>query len=208
MKLPSFDDDHDLNALRAAMSAILRDYSPAPSAGVLTLEEIERLAGEGNDIPLDQVQVLNDGTHVYKGRRVIVYIRDVADYGDKVSMPKYHLAMCRTLNKMIDRGRFQTRYVVATRDDGKFSIQKIRNDAILKTEEKLDICQLCLDELHYKSFSLRKSQDWRVKVVQNFTVKDFFEEYGKAVSGPLHVSMRYMPQQMCIAPSFTEYQSR
>ncbi|MGC2176936.1 MAG: hypothetical protein WA650_01780 [Bradyrhizobium sp.] len=211
MKLPSFDDDHDLNALRAAMSAILRDYSPAPSAGVLTLEEIERLAGEGNDIPLDQVQVLNDGTHVYKGRRVIVYIRDVADYGDKVSMPKYHLAMCRTLNKMIDRGRFQTRYVVATRDDGKFSIQKIRNDAILKTEEKLDICQLCLDELHYKSFSLRKSQDWRVKVVQNFTVKDFFEEYGKscvwatprfdAVHAPANV---YSPQFYRISKSLKE----
>src|SRR5690348_6932816 len=110
------------------MGAELREYSPAPLANILTIEEIERLAGEGIDIPLDQVQVLNDGTHVYKGRRVIVYIRDVTEYRDKVAMPKFHLAMCSTLNKMMHRGRFQTRYVVATRDDGKFSIQRIRGD--------------------------------------------------------------------------------
>ena len=51
MKLPNFDDDADLNALRRAMGAELREYSPAPLASVLTIEEIERLAGEGIDIP-------------------------------------------------------------------------------------------------------------------------------------------------------------
>jgi hypothetical protein len=211
VKLPNFDDDADLNALRRAMGAELREYSPAPLASVLTIEEIERLAGEGIDIPLDQVQVLNDGTHVYKGRRVIVYIRDVAEYGDKVEMPRYHLAMCGTLNKMIDKGRFQTRYVVATRDDGKFSIQRIRGDFVTKTEEKLDICQLCLDELHYKSFSLGMNRDLRMKAVRDFSVKAFFEEYGKScvwatpkfddVHAPANV---YSPQFYRIAKSLKE----
>src|SRR5258708_16100854 len=154
MKLPDFDVDAELNALRMAMGAKLRDYSAAPSSDVLTIEEIERLAGEGIESPLDDVRVLNDGTHVYKGRRVVVYIRDVAEYGTRVSMPKYHLAMCDTLNKMIAEGRYKKRYVVATRDDGKFSIQKIRGDTPIKRDESLDVSHPFLPHLRFKPFHL------------------------------------------------------
>jgi hypothetical protein len=180
MRLPNFEEDTDLNSLRMAMGAPLRDYSPAPPSDVLTIEEIERLASEGIDIPLDEVRVLNDGTHVYKGKRVIVYIRDVAEYGAQVSLPKYHLAMCDTLNKMIEHGRFKKRYVVATRDDGRFSIQRIRGDMIVKTAEPLDVCQQCLDELKYKSFSLRMDPVRRSDAVHNFSLKAFFDEFGKS----------------------------
>ena len=180
MKLPNFEEDVVLNLLRKAMGAELRDYSPAPPSDVLTIEEIERLAGEGIDIPLDEVRVLNDGTHVYKGRRVIVYIRDIAEYGTRVSMPKYHLAMCSTLNTMIEEGRYQKRYVVATRDDGKFSIQKIRGDTVAKTDEELNVCQQCLDELKYKSFSLRMDRKLRTNAVREFSIKAFFDEFGKS----------------------------
>jgi hypothetical protein len=180
MKLPDFELDAELNALRAAMGAALRDYVSAPSSNVLTVEEIERLAGEGIEIPLDEVRVLNDGTHVYKGRRVIVYIRDVAEYGSRISMPKYHLAMCDTLNKMIEEGRYKKRYVVATREDGKFSIQRIRGEVKIRSDESLDVCQRCLDELFYKSFSLQMPSSQRARIVQNFSLKGFFEEYGKS----------------------------
>ena len=74
MKLPDFEADIGLNALRNAMGASLRQYTAGPSPDVLTIEEIERLAGEGIDIPLDDFRVLNDGSHFYLGRRVIVYI--------------------------------------------------------------------------------------------------------------------------------------
>jgi len=180
MKLPDFESDPDLNSLRRAMGAELRDYSPPPPIGALTNEEIELLASEGIEIPLDEVGVLNDGTHVYKGRRVIVYIRDVAEYGARVSMPKYHLAMCSTLNTMIDEGRYQKRYVVATREDGKFSIQRVRGETVIKTVEALDVCQQCLDELKYKSFSLRMDRAHRAEAVRSFSVKSFFEEFGKS----------------------------
>ena len=180
MKLPNFEADTELNLLRKAMGAELRDYSAAPSSDTLTIEEVERLAGEGIEIPLDDVRVLNDGTHIYKGRRVIVYIRDVAEYGMRISMPKYHLAMCDTLNKMIEEGRYKKRYVVATRDDGKFSIQRIRGDTFVKTEEPLNVCQHCLDELKYNSFSLRMDQARRTAAVRDFSLKAFFEEFGKS----------------------------
>ena len=180
MKLPDFEADIGLNALRNAMGADLREYTAGPSSDVLTIEEIERLAGEGIEIPLDDVRVLNDGTHFYKGKRVIVYIRDVAEYGGRISMPKYHLAMCDTLTKMIEEGRYKKRYVVATRDDGKFSIQKIRGDLAVRSEEPLSVCQHCLDELKYRSFSLRLGQAERNVAVRTFSLKGFFEEFGKS----------------------------
>lgn len=180
MKLPDFEIDDELNSLRRAMGAELREYSAAPSSDVLTIEEIERLAGEGIEIPLDDVRVLNDGTHIYKGRRVVVYIRDVAEYGAQVTMPKYHLAMCDTLNKMIVEGRYKKRYVVATRDDGQFSIQRIRGDASVKSEEPLAVCQHCLDELKYKSFSLRLGGFERAEAVRAFSLRGFFEEFGRS----------------------------
>jgi hypothetical protein len=173
MKLPNFDDNLELNALRETMGASLRDYAPPPPPDALTTEEIERLAGEGIEIPLDEVGVLNDGTHIYKGRRVIVYIRDVAEYGGRTSMPKYHLAMCNTLSMMMEAGRFKTRYVVATRDDGLFNIQKIRGDIAIKSDERLNVCQQCLDELNYKSFSMRQNVERRLKAVQGFSIRTF-----------------------------------
>jgi hypothetical protein len=211
VKLPNFEDDGALNSLRKEMGAALPDYSPAPVTDMLTVEEIERLANEGIEIPLDEVRVLNDGTHVYKGRRVIVYIRDVAEYGARVSMPKYHLAMCNTLNQMIEEGRYQKRYVVANRDDGTFSIQKIRGETITRTNEELDVCQQCLDELNYKSFSLRMERKKRTSAVRDFSIKTFFEEFGKtcvwaaprfdAVHAPTNV---YSPQFYRIAKALKE----
>src|SRR4029079_452580 len=132
-----------------------------PLSNVLTIEEIERLPGEGIEIPLDEVRGLNDGTHFCKGSVAIVYIRDVAEYGGRSSMPKYHLAMCDTLAKMIEEGRYKKRYVVATRDDGKFSIQKIRGEIAVKSDEPLSVCQHCLAELKYRTFSLRLDQNER-----------------------------------------------
>ena len=95
-------------------------------------------------------------------------------------MPKYHLAMCDILNKMIEEGRYKKRYVVATRDDGRFSIQRIRGETIAKSDEILDVCQQCLDELRYKLFSLRMDKARRISAVRDFSLKSFFEEFGKS----------------------------
>ncbi|WP_063198098.1 hypothetical protein [Bradyrhizobium sp. AT1] len=211
MKLPNFDENSELNALRHAMRASPRDYTPPPPSDALTTEEIERLAGEGIDIPLDEVQLLNDGTHVYKGRRVIVYIRDVADYGGRLSMPKFHLAMCSTLSMMMEAGRFRTRYVVATREDGRFSIQRIRGETAIKSEEHLNVCQQCLDELNYRSFAMKMERTRRQALVQSFSIKDFFAEFGKScvwanpkfddISGPTNV---YSPNFYRISKALKE----
>jgi hypothetical protein len=151
-------------------------------AETLTADEIERLSTEGVDIPLDEVRVLNDGTYVYKGKRVIVYIRDVADYAraQEVKLPRFHLSMCDTIARMMEERRYEKRYVVATRDDGYFSIQMIRQNKVVRTEEKLDICQHCLAELSYKGFSGRQPEQSRRRAVESFSLQEFFESYGRS----------------------------
>jgi hypothetical protein len=179
MKLPDFLTYQELNNLRKAMRAELGTFTPAPLS-ILTPEEIEQLQTEGIEIPIDDVAILNDGTFVYKGRRVIVHIRDVTEYGDRYSLPKFHLAMCSTLETMIEKGRYKKRYVVSSRDDGIFKIHKIRNSNVKKSDERLDICQNCLEELHYEGFSLQMTTHKRAMAVQKFSVKSFFDEFGRS----------------------------
>jgi hypothetical protein len=181
MKLPDFTVDESLNELRRLMKATLRDFVLAPTTHTLTPEEIERLTGEGIEIPIEDVRVLNDGTYVYKGRRVIVHIRDVEEYGGRDrSLPRFHLAMCETLEKMIEEGRYKKRYVVSARDDGLFKIFKIRNGNIDKSDEALDVCQNCLDELRYKGFFRGMNKHEKRTRVHEFLLQTFFEEYGRS----------------------------
>jgi hypothetical protein len=128
-----------------------------------------------------------------------------------VQQARLHLAMCDTLNKMIEEGRYKKRYVVATRDDGKFSIQRIRGETYVKTDEPLDVCQQCLDELKYRSFSLRMGRLQRQDAVRNFSLKGFFDEFGKScvwavpkfdsVHAPTNI---YSPQFYRIAKSLKQ----
>lgn len=179
MKLPDFTNDSQLNSLRSAMGALLAEYVGAPRGDVLTAEEIESLVTEGIEIPIEDVKVLNDGTHVYKGRRVIVYIRDVAVYGGHATLPRFHPAMCDVLAKMIEENRYLKRYVVAAREDGRFKIHRIRGYEIAKSDEMLDVCQCCLDELSYKGFSLSQSRRQRQQAVSEFSIHAFFDEVGR-----------------------------
>jgi hypothetical protein len=181
MKLPDFTEDSALNELRRKMSAELRIYVAPRGQATITEEEVEALATKGIEIPLGEVELLNDGTFTYKGRRVVVYIRDVTTYRDEYSMPKFHLAMCDTLLTMKEEGRYEKRYVVANREDGLFRIQKVSGTRILSSaDEKLDICQNCLHGLHYKNFNRTKSYKDKAHAIQSFSIALFFEEYGRS----------------------------
>ena len=179
MKLTDFTKDVELNKLRIKMNAELVTYVTTASRRTITPEELEALATKGIEIPLREVEVLNDGTFTYKGRRVVVYIRDVVSYRDDYSMPKFHLAMCETLLMMREEGRYEKRYVVATRDDGLFRIQRVDGTRILSAiEEKLDVCQNCLHSLHYKGFSKSDRRNKKRDSVENFSLSSFFDEFG------------------------------
>lgn len=187
MKLPDFSADVALNALRAKMGAPLGRLEPVRNRDALTAAEIEQLTKQGIEVSsLTDVTVLPDGTLAYKDSRVILYIRD-ANVGQN---PRFHVANCRTLDTMRanDRG---DRYVVATNDSGIFPLNRMQKDGPpYKTEEKLPVCQNCLDRLTWQGFRMGSPSEIRNGIVHRFSIAEFFQVYGKSfiIRKPAHTA--------------------
>lgn len=192
MKLPDFSLDTQLNDLRAKVGAPLRNYEPPSAQDTLSPGEIEILASAGLDIPLNDISILDDGTLVYKNRRVVLYIRDVKQYrqSEPNDLPRFHVANCDKLQEMRANNRFE-RYVVATRDSGLFQINLKTHNAssFRKSDEPLRVCQFCLSHLNWNSFKqARRSRTERHTAVAGFQLSDFFSVYPKSAisSEPKH----------------------
>ncbi len=177
MRLPDFLQAADLNALRQAMGATLSaSFRMTQVYKPIALPEIgERLRNDGIDVGFDELKVLKDGTLSYQGHRVILYIRDVGNYAERKSLPKYHLAYCRTLDEMRKYGK-SSKFVVANRDDGKFVVN-ITGDKLRSQIAKLDICQNCLAKISWKGFRIDLGKAERRQFVQAFRLQEFFQAY-------------------------------
>lgn len=181
MKLPNFLADPQFEALRQQMgAATLGDFKPTVGSERLTIAELETLVTGGIELQsLDELRVLADGTLAYKDRRVLLYIRDVPNYGRRGRdelLPKFHVSNCQKLRDMRAQRRFFSRYVVATRDDGKFQINLTQDRGEPRTSfEELRVCQYCLSEIRYENFSYNLARATRAKIVSAFSVKRFFE---------------------------------
>lgn len=183
IRLPNFHENQEINAVRDEMGAYelgtLRLTRPANS---LTMEELNELLGDGIDLPnLDDVKIGADGTIIYKNRRVVLYIRDVALYGNgrarERELPRYHVANCRTLDDMRAQRRFG-RYVVAARSTGLFAINQIvKGRDPIRSDERLKICQNCLSRLRFDGFDYDMPSHRKQAIVEQFTLDRFFERY-------------------------------
>jgi hypothetical protein len=177
------------------MGAEMGKFTPAKNPHHLTLEEIEQLSRSGIEIPLDQVRILEDGTLAYKNSRVILYIRDVAQYRNtgfkQDELPRFHVSDCKKLQEMRANKRFE-RYVVATREDGSFELNiSIKgNQGFERRTERLNVCQFCLGKLGWQGFDSSLPQPQRRTIVSGFTLNDFFKTYGKTliINEPTHTS--------------------
>ncbi len=101
--------------------------------------KLDRDLEKGKIVGGDEVEVASNGTLEYKGRKVVLYIRDM-----KGGLPKYHVVDCRTLKMMRSAGRYK-RYVVTRRTDGEFLLNF--SDNLQRAEPKthrLHICKNCL----------------------------------------------------------------
>src|SRR5262249_52972314 len=176
MRLPDFTDDAGLLALRRAMGATAPgSFSPKYRPDRLTIAEFEQLATDGKDVPVNDVEVLEDGTFSYKDSRVIVYIRDIRKFQNWV--PKFHVADCKTLQQKQQQNGL-ARYVVTTCHDGSFVVNLIGKDGdVTRSTMPLDVCQNCLDKLAFEGFSRFLPGPRRMKIVSQFTIERFFERF-------------------------------
>jgi HNH endonuclease. len=188
-KLPDFLSWPSLDILRQKMNAPLTtNFSLKPMQSDSSFAE--KLLSGGIEINLDEVKVHNDGTLICNNKRVLLHIRDVSSIAGEYRMPKYHLANCQVLETMRRNSRFG-RYVVANRDTGEFQVNIMGSDKVNQTV-KLNVCQSCLDKIHWHGFSVQgMTGGERLKRVADFSLTDFFKDYPRdlIVNKPLHTSM-------------------
>lgn len=178
-KLINFFEIPHFNQLRYEMGApTAKNFKPSIEIKLLDEDSIRKLGREGIDVKFDEIKPQKDKTLGYKGQRVLVYIRDVSHYKDKVSLPRFHVSYCKKLEEMRGNGRW-TRYVVANRDDGYFQV-RINNDGY--KSEKLNICQHCLEALNWRDFSIRSMhQTLKHSIIMEFSIAEFFNKYPKSL---------------------------
>lgn len=181
MKLPDFNKFEPFEKLKKSMGALkLGGFEAVDKEWQISTEELKKLETSGLEVDsLDSLEILDDGTLVFKGMRVLVYIRDVLgnDYGHE-SMPKYHMSNCGTLINMKRIQRWK-RYVLSTRTDGLFEMNM--NPGIVKRTElmRLDVCKNCLDNLGFNGYSHQAYN--KQTLFNSFTLEDFFTQYPHTV---------------------------
>jgi hypothetical protein len=186
MTLPDFIEFEPFNRLRRLMNASLPEgCSSGYVINHLTHDDLDKaLEGiEGVTVgDISDVDVLPDGTLAYKGRRVLLYIRDKASYRDhdpRQLLPSFHVSNCRTLKRMREEGRYE-RYVVTQRTDGRFKMNFHYGYGKVKSEVyELRVCRDCLGFLSYKGYSPADYK--RHQTHSAFSLSEYFILYPKSL---------------------------
>ncbi|MBC6414264.1 MAG: hypothetical protein GDA45_05215 [Chromatiales bacterium] len=150
---------------------------------------LKKLEDDGVEIEADEIKIYYDrhnNRFKYKGETVIVYIIDPhrpADYlldpklrrGKKDKYPKFHFRMCQTLIEMLEKGRYDERYILARSRDGLFTVharEEIGGHSYKLDERvKLYVCRYCLREEDYNGYLENTEQ--RTNIVENFNLGEF-----------------------------------
>ena len=174
IRLKNFLEDSSLNHIRELMGAPLSSFGlrvsvpPPIFTRPVDPPRLKPLPPEGLDVSADEFKWHQDGTVIYKNRRVVVHIRDATNH-----TPKFHISNCSTLVDMKNQGRIQ-RYVVSERTDGNFFV-RFNSGSLVK--KRLAVCQNCLDKLSWRNFSRDDSANARMAIVSSFSLAEFFLKY-------------------------------
>ena len=183
MKLIDFSEFEPLNDLIKKMGAKLVQWNISNNWKKFNEKEfLDRLnTPEGIEIGFNDLTICDDGTFDYKGRKVLLYIRDQIYnpfYPDARRQYKYHICDCQTLKTFRRNNRF-SRYVVSNNTDGKLLINLIHNNEVYdEVVEELGICRFCLHKLRYRGYSSSKPKYIRDEIYNEFDLKQFFKKYG------------------------------
>lgn len=186
MKLPDFYKNAQLNQLKMKMEIKADVYGNLSKVTAFDTIKLQLSSVEGVEIDdLNQVLTYSDKSLVIYNEksnayhRVILYIRDVYSYGNGYGLPKFHVANCKTLIQMRQQGRSH-RYVTSQNETGIFRIHHIINNYPNPRDERLDICQNCLEALNYNYFSIKMPEIQKREIITNFSITEFFEIYPKS----------------------------
>ena len=143
---------------------------------VVQINPIDIRLGEGIEVGLSEVDVMDNGLFTYKGHQVLLYIQDhggrVQDVLDNRSGGnKFHVAYCRTLENMRSSGRYE-RYVATNDLSGEFYITGHDTRESIDGKTRLKVCKTCLSKLNY-----RRAGRTRDQIVAEFDLKAFFATY-------------------------------
>jgi hypothetical protein len=144
-------------------------------------EPIDIELEQGKEIEIDD---LDTGSALlsFHGRQVLLYIRDHSRQFDEavhdpaINGRRFHLAHCRTLERMKNVNRYE-RYVATARLDGFFTIADGGrwSGAPRTADVQLSVCRNCLDRLNYRN--ARSSPARRSEVAASFSIAHFFTHY-------------------------------
>jgi hypothetical protein len=171
MRLPNFLKDPDLNSLREQMgTADLGAFRLAFNVYRFTISDLEQSLAGGIIIDdLSKVRTLDDKTLSYKDRRVLLHLRDVHQIGGESPFipalrPAFHICNCAYVRQI--RGlAIAPEVMLVAREDGEFKIRLIDGGNVSESNERLRVCESCLQELQYADFS----------------IAGFFQRYGRNV---------------------------
>lgn len=179
MKLFNFYNSKQLNSLLKEMGAELkRIETPNSWEGIDDSKLAELLKTGEVEIELDEIDT-KDGVFEYKGKKVIVYIRD--QYSKYYSKGyKFHLTKCNTISKAFQNRR-NSRYVVSLRTDGQFKINLLEDNIIIKKDliEPMNVCKNCLKQINYKKYSVNDYKK-QSSIYQNFDLVEYFNQFNQS----------------------------
>ncbi|MEP0828586.1 MAG: HNH endonuclease [bacterium] len=194
MKLPDFRKVEQFNALRHVMGAELIEWHAEPGNWEhFSSEEWEALLTTGWDVSLEEITTSEQGLFEYKGKKVIVYIRDQYSLGwMPISQYKYHICDCITLQRMRSEGRYKARYVVTIRKDGKFLVNRMNRFSPNEGRNKEVVMKLCLN--CWKVLSHLPELGMRNVSYDNFDISTYFSTFDTLIRDLPTYSEHTMPE--------------
>ena len=133
-------------------------------------QELEISADDINlTYDLDGIPILR-----YKGEKVLLYIKDQAVYTKYETEYKFHIAGCRTLINMSNKGQYN-KYVVSRRQSNIFPVRIIKNGKVYEENKELHVCKNCLTALNYHGYKNANKKE-RNEIYISFSIQEFFND--------------------------------
>ena len=170
-------DFSELEELRKIMGAEVAQFS-IDRKNMNEISNVSFELNKGLEIDISQLEIVG-GVYSFKGEQLVVHIYETYKEKEYVfnapeNNVRFHLKDCKTIEKMKENNRFETRYIGTNNTDGKFRV-RVNSDNLQNNEEietNLRVCKNCLSDLNYKDYKYSNPGVW-----DSFNLEEFFDQY-------------------------------